>query len=75
MEKRIKDFEDYAITTEGKVISFKYREPRIMSTWFQASGYENIKLCKNNITTHKLIHRLVAEAFIPNPKYTTLTRR
>ena len=48
MEKRIKDFEDYAITTEGKVISYKYREPRIMSTWFQASGYENIKLCKNN---------------------------
>ena len=44
--KRIKDFEDYAITTEGKVISFKYREPRIMSTWFQASGYENIKLFK-----------------------------
>ena len=67
MEKRIKDFEDYAITTEGQVISYKYREPRIMSTWFQASGYENIKLCKNNTTTHKLIHRLVAEAFIPNP--------
>ena len=56
--KQIKDFEDYAITTEGKVISFKYREPRIMSTWFQASGYENIKLCKNNTTTHKLVHRL-----------------
>lgn len=30
-------------------------------------GYENIKLCKNNVTYHFLIHRLVAEAFIPNP--------
>lgn len=65
MEKRIKDFEDYAITDEGKVISYKYNNPRIMKTWYQASGYENIKLCKNNKTYHFLIHRLVAEAFIP----------
>ena len=67
MEKRIKNFEDYGITDEGKVISYKYQTPRIMATYYQASGYENIKLCKNNQTTHKLIHRLVAEAFIPNP--------
>lgn len=66
MEKRIKGFEDYAITDEGKVISYKYNEPREMKTWYQKSGYENIKLSKNNSTTHKLIHRLVAEAFIPN---------
>lgn len=32
MEKRIKDFEDYTITTEGKVISYKYKQPRIMKT-------------------------------------------
>lgn len=67
MEKRIKDFEDYAITTEGKVISYKYKQPRIMKTWLQKSGYENIKLCKNNQTYHFLIHRLVAEAFLLNP--------
>ena len=54
MEKRIKDFEDYAITDDGKVISYKYKEPRIMKTWYQASGYENIKLCKNNKTYHFL---------------------
>lgn len=67
MEKRIKDFEDYSITSDGKVISYKYAEPRIMKTWLQKSGYENIKLCKENKTYHFLIHRLVAEAFIPNP--------
>lgn len=38
-----------------------------MKTWFQKDGYENIKLCKENQTYHFLIHRLVAEAFIPNP--------
>lgn len=67
MEKRIKGFEDYAITDEGKVISYKYKEPRVMKTWLQKSGYENIKLSKDNKTYHFLIHRLVAEAFIPNP--------
>lgn len=74
MEKRIPDFEDYAITSDGKVISYKYNTPRVMKTWYQSgiggsknTGYENIKLCKNNKTYHFLIHRLVAEAFIPNP--------
>lgn len=67
MEKEIKDFLGYSVTDDGKVISYKYKTPRIMKTWYQKSGYENIKLCKNNQTYHFLIHRLVAEAFIPNP--------
>ena len=68
IEKEIKDFPNYFITTDGKVISKKFKEPRIMKTWKQhGGGYENIKLCKENKTYHFLIHRLVAEAFIPNP--------
>ena len=67
MEKPIKDFEDYSITSDGKVISYKFSEPRVMKTWLQEAGYENIKLSKNNKTYHFLVHRLVAEAFIPNP--------
>ena len=67
MEKEIKDFPGYTITDDGKVISYKFKKPRIMKTWFQKDGYENIKLCKENKTYHFLIHRLVAEAFIPNP--------
>lgn len=67
MEKRIVNFEDYGITDDGKVISYKYKTPKQLATWYQASGYENIKLSKNNQTYHCLVHRLVAEAFIPNP--------
>lgn len=67
MEKEIKNFPGYVITDNGKVISYKFKKPRVMKTWLQKSGYENIKLCKENHTYHFLIHRLVAEAFIPNP--------
>lgn len=67
MEKPIEGFPGYTITDDGKVISYKFKKPRIMKTWLQQSGYENIKLCKDNVTYHFLIHRLVAQAFIPNP--------
>ena len=32
-----------------------------------SNHYHNIVLCKNGIQTQRTIHRLVAEAFIPNP--------
>lgn len=31
-------------------------------------GYRRYALCKNNVTTRHRAHRLVAEAFIPNPE-------
>lgn len=30
-------------------------------------GYQNVVLCKNGNSYNKIIHRLVAQAFIPNP--------
>lgn len=67
MEKLIVGYDKYYITDDGHVISYKYSKPRIMKTWFQKNGYENVKLCQNGIMYHHLIHRLVAEAFLPNP--------
>lgn len=32
--KRIKDFEDYAITTEGKIISYKYKNQKLKKLTF-----------------------------------------
>lgn len=31
-------------------------------------GYKRVTLCKNNVLYKKSVHRLVAEAFIPNPE-------
>lgn len=66
--KRIEGFEDYIITKDAKVYSVKYGRLQQMATYYAKNGYEMIKLCKNNVTTSKLIHRLVALAFIPNPE-------
>ena len=64
MEKPIKDFENYTITSEGKVLNSKRKE---LSIWKDNVGYLQVILYKNNKKYYKRIHRLVAEAFIPNP--------
>ena len=40
---------------------------KIMSPVTCGTGYLSVALCKNSKITHKMIHRLVAIAFIPNP--------
>ena len=39
----------------------KYLKPQ------SANGYKFVRLCKGNNVKMKIVHRLVAEAFIPNP--------
>lgn len=73
--KDIKGYEGlYQISNFGEVIrlrsydsrnhlrNFRIRKPRITK-----DGYLQIGLHKNGIETKFLIHRLVAETFIPNP--------
>lgn len=66
-EKEIPNFPGYTVNNLGQIITYKQNPSRVMKTWLQKSGYENIKLCKNNQTYHFLVHRLVAKLFIPNP--------
>ena len=65
---KIQGFEEYIITKEGGVYSIKYGRLQLMSTYCDKNGYEMIKLSSNNKTVSKLVHRLVAMAFIPNPE-------
>lgn len=63
--KTIKGFPDYLITDSGKVYSLKSK--KWLKTVLSGSGYQRVWLYNDNGGIRKAVHRLVAEAFIPNP--------
>lgn len=64
--KDIKGYEgQYAVTSCGRVWS--YKSQRFLSPGKIKKGYLNVSLCKDGKAKSYLIHRLVAEAYLPNP--------
>lgn len=57
----------YQVSNLGKIKSLKYGKERILIPLNDNYGYLMINLSKNGIQRTRRIHRLVAEAFIPNP--------
>lgn len=55
----------YAITRDGRVWS--YRRKKFKSIADGNHGYQQLQLSVNGVHKNVYIHRLVAEAFIPNP--------
>jgi hypothetical protein len=73
--KTILDFPEYYISNTGEVYSRKSKTKNATSARITKlhkektrCGYLRVALCKNKNIIHKGIHRLVAEAFIPNPE-------
>lgn len=65
MQAVIKGFENYCIDDAGRVYNTKtqkYRKPSITK-----QGYCSVDLYNKGVMKRFLIHRLVANAFIPNP--------
>ena len=64
--KDIKNYEGlYAVTSCGKVWSYKYK--KFLKPFYTTKGYLKVDLCKNGKVKQFFVHRLVAEAYIPNP--------
>lgn len=60
--------EEYMISNEGRVKSLKYGKERILYQHLGTAGYYLVALSKNGKVKRLQVHRLVAEAFIPNPE-------
>lgn len=56
----------YGITPEGEVYSYKRK--KFLKPRDNKKGYLQVGLCKDGKEKNHLIHRLVAEAYIPNPE-------
>lgn len=57
----------YKINNNGTIISYGRKNQIIKKTCVSKNGYCRVVLSKNNKIKNYLIHRLVAETFIPNP--------
>lgn len=67
--KQIKDADEgYKISTLGRIGSSKYGDFRILKTYYAGKGYVMSDIRKDGKTIKRYIHRLVAQAFLPNKK-------
>lgn len=62
---KVAGFENYEISNIGRL---KNSKGEIMKPWNDSHGYLDVKFYKDKKSYHRKIHRLVAEAFIPNPE-------
>lgn len=78
--KPVVNFESlYEVSNLGRVYSIrtdKILKPRIHDSHKNGDGYHRVHLCVNGKKYDYFVHRLVAEAFIPNPYgYTQINHR
>lgn len=74
MQEIWKDIEGYEglyqVSNSGKIRSIRYshiNKITIMAFHYNKKGYTRVHLTKNKIDKYVSVHRLVANAFIPNP--------
>ena len=65
--KDVKGFEGlYQISNYGRIKSLRFNKVRLMKPFIKS--YYMVELCVNSVRKTFMVHRLVAEAFIPNPE-------
>lgn len=70
MMKKIEGFDRYYISKTGQILDIDYdrtKKNKLLKQQTTLDGYKFVQLSKNGKIYNKRIHRLVAQAFIPNP--------
>ena len=65
--KQIEGYEDYEVSDTGLVRSLRFGKKKILRAGKLRNGYLIVMLVKGGKRKNMRVHRLVADAFIPNP--------
>lgn len=60
---------DYQVSTLGGVRNVGTDPPRQLKPWRHPAGYTCVTLCRDKKKVKHLVHRVVAETFLPNPEH------
>lgn len=69
--KTIEDYPNYMVSNMGRVKAINWNrenKEKEIKPYTTYKGYLRLRLCKNGKSKQFQIHRLVAQAFIPNPE-------
>ena len=66
--RQIQGYPDYTVSSHGRIKSYKRSEYGVLLVLNRHKGYRLVGLCRNGKACSKTVHRLVAQAFIPNPE-------
>lgn len=64
-------YNKFKVSNLGKIMNLNYYntgKAKLIEPYDSGHGYLQVNLYKNKETKHCLVHRLVAEAFLPNPE-------
>ena len=64
-------YDNFKVSNLGKIMNLNYYntgKAKLMKPYDIGHGYLQVNLYKNKETKHCYVHRLVAEAFLPNPE-------
>ena len=58
----------YQVSNYGRLKSFYGKKGKILAGKFDAQGYSHCALAKNKVAKMELLHRIIAQTFLPNPE-------
>lgn len=64
--RNIEGYDNYMVSNLGRIKSLRFGKEKILKLKVQNNGYNVISLYKERNRKFLLLHRLVAQAFLPN---------